>query len=322
MKEYTKLLQSVEAQLKPYDTNLADTNYHTLQKIFSILYESGILEITHLPKELQDDYKLQLFTTLSKNSGALAFLVIQILAANNIMTKHNYPKKDFYFKKRCGIAINHLRAPKTIVYGEKSEEGYFLNGPLTWASGYKIFDTLLIGFHCDGEEFEALAPFDASKGFHIGEVDNTFVGYGLNTVNITLENFFVKKEDIVSSNPMGNYTKNKSASKTVHFCLYGLGIGAVENSNDSEFQQNALLKLNQIKENFLKSSDTEELDVLRVKLFALVQEIVTTAMVLIGGKSILSCENLQRIYKELIMFNSNGLNNKLKLLFKERFLLE
>ncbi|MEA3354780.1 MAG: hypothetical protein U9Q33_13290 [Campylobacterota bacterium] len=320
LEKYKDKLNKLYKKLQRFDPNKADNNYKELNKFFNTVYKSGVLDITHLPKELQDSFKLELFTTLSKVSGSTAFLAIQILAANNIISKHNYKKKEHYFNKKCGIAINHLRAPFTVVSALKCEGGYRLNGILTWASGYKIFDTLLIGFHYEGFEYEVLSAFETKKGFSIGDADETFTGYGLNTVNIELKEFFVKDEDIVSSNPIGNYTKQKSASKTVHFCLYALGVCAIEESVDKEFKKQSTKKLENIKDSLIKSGDIDELDSLRVELFCLVQDIVTTAMILIGGKSILSSQNLQRVYRELIMFNSNGLNDTLKSLFKKRFL--
>ncbi len=102
---------------------------------------------------------------------------------------------------------------------KKCKDGYKLNGILTWASGYKIFDHLLVGFHFDGNEMEVLTKFEQTKGFYIGETPRTFVGQSLNTVNIELKDYFVKEEDVVSSNPIGNYSKNKSLSKTVHYAF-------------------------------------------------------------------------------------------------------
>jgi len=45
-------------------------------------------------------------------------------------------------------------------------------------------------------------------------------------------------------------------------------------------------------------------------------------MILNGGKSILSNENLQRYYRELIMFNSNGLNQNIKELFLDDLIIK
>ncbi len=320
LKQYKQQLIDLLIDLKKFDANKADVDYQELQKLFDIVYESGVLNITHLEKSIQDSYKLELFTFLSSISGTLSFLTIQILASFNIMTKNHYHKRECYFHKRCGISINHLRAPVTVISGEKVEGGFKLNGTLTWASGYKIFDTLLIGFHNDSFEYEAMTKFEPQTGFTIGEADDTFVAYALNTVNIELKDFFVKDEDIISSNSIGNYTKEKSASKTVHFCLYGLAVSAILQSKNKQFASKATYDLETLKDKIVTSNDTYELDLLRVELFNLVQDIVTTSMILIGGKSVLASENLQRVYRELIMFNSNGLNNTLKDMFKTKFI--
>jgi len=320
IKQYKQNLQELSNSLKEFDSNKADTNPTTLNEMFTIVYKSGILDITHLEKKEQDLFKLELFITLTKYSGTLAFMIIQNLAAHNIMGKNNYHKKELYFNKKCGIAINHLRAPVTVVDSIKVDGGYLLNGTLTWASGYEIFDTLLIGFHHTGEEKEAISSFKATEGFIIREAEETFIGFGLNTVNITLHNYFVADENIVSTHQKGNYTKNKSASKTVHFCIYGLGINSLSFIKDKELIEQAQKKLFDIKELFISSTDIDELDSLRIELFTLVLNTVTSGMILNGGSSILSEKHLQRIYRELIMFNSNGLNNTLKSLFKKKFL--
>ncbi len=320
LKQYKQKLIDLLITLKQFDINKADDDYQELEKLFDVVYKSGVLNITHLEKNIQDEFKLELFTFLSSISGSLAFLTIQILAAYNIMTKNNFHKREFYCHKKCGIAINHLRAPVTVISGKKVAGGFILNGTLTWASGYKIFDTLLIGFHNDDFEYEAMTQFTQQKGFHIGEIEKTFVGYALNTVNIELEDFFVKDEDIISSHDIGNYTQVKSASKTVHFCLYGLALSAILQSHNKQFISKATYDLETIKNKIINSTDTYELDLLRVELFDLAQDIVTTAMTLLGGISVLSSQNLQRAYRELIMFNSNGLNDTLKDIFKTKFI--
>lgn len=317
---YKNTLKNVLHELNDFNFDKLDYDYLELKKAFDIAYSFDIFDLSNIEKEKLDLYKYELFTTLTQISGNLSFMAIQILAANAIMKINDFHQKDIYFKKKCGIAINHLRVPKTIISAVKTEGGYKLKGTLTWASGYKIFDNLLIGFHCDNLEYEVMADFINQEGFKIGEAPKTFVGFGLNTVNIKLNDFFVKDTNIVSSKPIGNYTRNKAASKTIHLCLYALGNSALLNINDIEFKENATVKLNDLKEIFLLSIDPDNMDYLRVQLFELVQNIITTAMVLNGGKSILCSENLQRFYREIIMFNSNGLNNDLKEIAKINFL--
>ncbi len=319
-KKYIKNLNKVSKELKKQPLEKVDEEVKHLKKCFDIAYDNNCFKLYNYDKEVQDKLKLKMFSKLTKHSASLTFLAIQILAANTIMSKNNFPKREYYFKKKCGIAINHLRMKGSFVISEKCKGGYKLNGVLTWASGYQIFDHLLIGFHHKNSEMEVLTKFKETKGFKIVETPKTFVGQALNTVNIKLENFFIKDEDIVSSNPIGNYTKNKSLSKTVHYALYGLGLGALEHINDEKFKKISKNKLKKIKKDFLNSSNGEELDKIRIKLFNLLQNIITLSMIIDGGKSILKDRTLQRYYRELIMFNANGLNQNIKTLFIEECL--
>jgi len=317
---YKKTLEKLSLQLHTFDLDTLDYDYSELKKAFDLAFDFDIFTLNNIEKEKINSYKYELFKSLTLYSGSLSFLAIQILAANAIMQTNNFHKKEEYFHKKCGIAINHLRSLKTVVSAKKTKGGFLLSGTLTWASGYKIFDTLLIGFHCDNLEYEVMSDFKEQEGFSIGKAEKTFVGNSLHTVNISLNEFFVKDENIVSSKKMGNYTKVKAVSKTVHFCLYSLGNAALINTTDHELNQNATQKLETLKEIFLHSQDPAEMDIVRVQLFELVQSIITTALILNGGKSILCSHNLQRFYRELIMFNANGLNQDLKEISKHNFL--
>jgi len=317
--EYVKNLNKTVKEIKKLPLHKIDEDVKLLKRCFNIAYKNDIFRLYDFDKETQDRLKLELFSKLTPYSGNLSFLAIQILAANAIMAKNDFKRKQLFFDRKCGIAINHLRANKTYVSAVKHKNGYLLNGVLTWASGYKIFDRLLIGFHHDNKEYEVLASFKKCKGFKILETPKTFVGQSLNTINVYLENFFVKDINIVSSNDIGNYTKNKSLSKTIHFAFYGIALGAIKNLDSFTLKNSAKRKLKIIKTKFVNSKDGEELDNLRVELFNLTQNIITTGMVLNGGKSILHETHLQRYYKELIMFNSNGLNETIKNLFLNKF---
>ena len=314
-----KILLTIE-ELKKLPLHTLDQQSKMLKKAFDIAYENDVFSIVDVDAAAQAEARYILFRSLTRYSGTLVFLGIQILAANNIMLSNNFPLRQKYFDKKCGIAINHLRAPMTVISAEKDEDGYRLSGTLTWASGYGIFDSLVVGFHCGKYEYVATVAFENAKGFKVGEVADSFVGESMATVNIDLDQFFVADEHVVAFSPIGSYTKAKSISKTVHIAIYSLGLGAIEELNDHEVKEQASQRLETIKEEFMATNDGELMDHLRIKLFALVQEIITTGMILVGGKSVLANQTLQRYYRELIMFNSNGLNDKIKGLFKERFL--
>jgi len=320
MQAYKNKIKIASKIINKLPSHKLDSNVDVLKKAFDTAYENDIFALYKYDKEKQEELKLKLFSKLTPISGSLSFLAIQILAANSIMNKTNFHKRDFYFKQKCGIAINHLRVNETVVSATKCQDGYKLNGILTWASGYKIFDTLLIGFHYENKEYEVISDFKKTHGFNILSTPKTFVAQSLNTINIELKDFFVKEENIVSSNEIGNYTRNKSLSKTIHYSLYSLGKGAVKHIENKRFQTICKNHLKEQKQRFINSSNPEELDAQRIELFNLVQKIITVSMINNGGKSILQKSHFQRYYRELIMFNSNGLNTNIKDLFTQDFI--
>jgi len=320
IKQYEKNLNLAIKELKKFPLHELDKNPKLLKEAFELFYEHGIFSLYKVELAEHNKYKFILFSTLTQYSGSLAFLAIQILAGNTIILLRDFHQKEVYFQKRCGIAINHLRAKETYVSATKCEGGYRLSGKLTWASGYGVFDHLVIGFHCEGYEYEAIASFERSDTFQISEITQTFVGESVSTVNIELEDYFLKEEDVISAQPLGMYNQSRSVSKTIHFALYGLGLGALKLLKDAELKSKFEKKLENIKEAFLVGKDAEEMERLRVALFLHAQKIVTIAMVLEGGKSILIEETLQRYYRELIMFNANGLNRTIKGYFRESVL--
>lgn len=320
LKEYRKRIEGVLDALAPLPAHRLDSDTALLKEAFDTAYDAKLFRLFEHGPTLQEKLKYELFCSLPGYSGSLAFLAVQILAANKIMASNDFAQKEIYFDKKCGIAINHLRAPVTVVDAERTADGYALNGTLTWASGYGIFDHLVVGFHHKGMEMEAIVPFKEEKEMRIAEAAETFVGNSMNTVNIDLTAYPVPKENIISTNPIGTYTKAKSVSKTVHYAIYGIGLGAIDALTDKELKEATTERLEQIKTAFLQTSDGAVMDGLRIKLFGLVQEIITTGMILKGGSSLLANERLQRYYRELIMFNANGLNDTIKGLFKHAFL--
>ena len=251
LKEYTSNLNNAINSIENLPLDKIDENIFLLKEAFDIAYENELFSLYNFNTKEQDLLKLELFSNITKYSGSLTFLGIQILAANSIINKNNFKRKEYFYNKKCGIAINHLRVNnKTLVSATKCKDGYRLNGTLTWASGYKIFDHLLIGFHFEGKEFEVLAPFEEIQGFNIIEVPDVFVGQSLNTVNVKLKDFFVEDQNIVSSNEIGNYTKNKSKSKTIHYAIYGLALGAVKCIDDEDFKKIQRKNLSVLKRSF------------------------------------------------------------------------
>jgi hypothetical protein len=317
---YRQRLTPALERLRGLDLPYLDTDVPALEEAFGLAYEAGLFELHTYPAALQNLLKLELFRALCPLSGSLAFLGIQILAANRIMQSNGFPAAEQFYRRRCGIAVNHLRAPVRVVGSERTSEGYRLSGRLTWASGYRIFDTLLIGFHHEGNELQAVVPFKPQPGFKISTPEPTFVGNGMQTVTIDLGHYFLPDSAVVCAHPIGRYTAQKSVSRTVHMALYGTGLGIVNAIDDAETRSAAAKRLESLREAFMATDDGETMDDLRITLFQTLLQSVTTGMILNGGRSILLQERLQRYYRELIMFHSNGLNDAIKGRFKAAYL--
>lgn len=317
---YENVLNATVTALDRMPLHQLDHDADALADAFDLCYRAGLFAFYRYDTALHEAMKFTLFSHLTPRSGSLAFLGIQILAANKIMHANDFDLKAAYFASRCGIAINHLRAPKTVVKATRDGSFYRLSGKLTWASGYGIFDTLIAGFHCEGEELQAVVPFEAQSGFSIGAPMETFVGNAMRTVDIVLDAYTVPAAHIVAVHPLGTYTQNKSVSRTVHYALYGIGLGAVNAMTKHDMRDAAARKLTQLQEAFLSTTDGETLDRLRNDLFAVVQHVITAGMVQEGGKSVLMDRTLQRYCREIIMFNANGLNAALKARHRDMFL--
>lgn len=312
--DYLKNIENCVQELKNFDSNKLDIDTSYLKEAFGVLEKNSIFDL-HLVK--QEELKFEVFSKLTGVSGALCFLLIQILAANKRVSSSSIARENILENRCCGVAINHLRADESLVSGKKEGNKFLIDGRLTWASGYKIFDSLLMGFHHDNKEYMAIVDFKAQNGFEIGNADSTLVAFGMNTVNIDLKSFEIDESMIVSIDEIGKFCKTKSISKTIHYAIYSIAKKALDEIKEDEVYDKFEKLLEKNKNDFLECNSELELDKLRVELFNLTQKMITLAMILKGGKSILTIYNLQRYYREIIMFNSNGLNTKMKKLFIE-----
>lgn len=104
-----------------------------------------------------------------------------------------------------GLATTHLGRPGApSVLGTPVDGGFLVSGLAPWATGYRIFDYVILGFvRPDGARIHAVIPFrekiDESgrpclsvvRGEKLAAMDST------NTVALSLERYFVMHEDIV-----------------------------------------------------------------------------------------------------------------------------
>jgi hypothetical protein len=115
---------------------LAEINYQYRDLLSKVAYEEKA-ELTH-----------ELYSNLAYISGALAFLQIQNVGADSYLNRCETSQSNALIRssQSCGIAIAHLRREKQPISVHISQENIILNGYLPWASGYKIYDKVLLGF--------------------------------------------------------------------------------------------------------------------------------------------------------------------------------
>ena len=89
-KRYIKLLNKTTKELSQFELEKLDSNTKLLKKAFDIAYNNGVFKLYEYPIELQDRLRFELFSRITRYSGNLSFLAIQILAANTIMNKNNF----------------------------------------------------------------------------------------------------------------------------------------------------------------------------------------------------------------------------------------
>jgi len=296
---------------------VCDSDTTALKACYDALVAEGFLDILHVDVTQHEGIKQLLFSALCAKSGALGFLAVQHLAAYKIMHNGHYKHAN---DLACGIAINHLRAPKRLVVATKRGRHYYLNGTLRWASGFSIFDALVIGFHYEQYEMHALIDFNVQPGLNVSEKVQTFAANSMNTRNVELIDFKLDERAIIAQKEQGAYTQQKSLSKTVHYAFLGICQGALESCSDVTLETFALEQLQQFTNAIASCGEASTLLELRQQLFFFAQQLITTAMVQQGGAASLADASLQRLYRELMLFNANGLNADMKAQNRRAFL--
>lgn len=146
------------------------------------------------------------YREITRLSGALCFLLMQYYTATSfIANSQNHKLKEELLRNNsnrnylCGISHAHLRNIESPpVVGVDNGDKYTINGILSYVTGYKIFNKLLLGFVSGNKKVFALIPFEESKSFSIlGKLDLVAVN-STNTVTCQLINYQIDKSMIVA----------------------------------------------------------------------------------------------------------------------------
>jgi len=334
MKSLNKLAAYLKKEIEPIahlidqDTELLRTKLRAIEKVYSLS--------PHLPKEYhglgsdpKEVYEYQ--ALLAQYSSAIAFTQVQhhravstlIGCENNVLKQKLLPKIG-HGQYLIGVGRSALRAiDNPLLMGVKQNNNYTLNGFIPYASGYTLFDYLIIGFVlADKREVNAVIPFkeiNESQGqIIINSPYKLMVVQSTNTVSIKLVNYQLAQENIINSQPTGaSYRRNL---KDASLSAYPIGtaraaLELVANSyklKQSETLLNFYLKLKSQIESYMLSlmdpnrniSNTE----LRANIITTAQKACYFALILAGGRGMLINHPAQRLYREIAQWSIGGVN--------------
>ncbi|MCC5832339.1 MAG: acyl-CoA/acyl-ACP dehydrogenase [Chlamydiales bacterium] len=168
-------------------------------------------------------------------SGALGFFQRQHQSAGRIISncektslKQEWLPLMARGKRKVGVSISHLRAPSTpCIEALPKEGGWSLKGHVSWVSGYRLFDWLIMGFFCPQEGLEGMGlfPFKKARTFKVSKVLDTIALGSMRTLSVELKDHFLPESHLISLKPIGSFG-DSSNPLDVHFVnLSALALG-------------------------------------------------------------------------------------------------
>ncbi len=173
---------------------------------------------------------------IARVSGALAFLQAQHQSAASFLTKtENKYLQTKYLSHLAtgevliGVGFSHLRRRgKPMVLAQAVPEGYLLTGVVPWITGFSYFHHFILGASlADGSEIYALLPFQRTTQVTGGQITfsqpmELIAMTATNTVSATLDNWLLKRENVLTIKPPGSIHL-ASQKNVLHHGFYALG---------------------------------------------------------------------------------------------------
>ncbi len=275
--------------------------------------------------------------TIIQYSGALTFLQHQHQGAIRLVAaSHDDTIKQYYIPQLMSgellvaIGISQLRQrDHCSLRGIKTKGGYRVTGTIPWASGYKHFKKIIIGFITEeNEAVFATTPFRNKNSQQLGQLIISkplplIVTQSTNTVNINLVNYFIPTKRIVQYRSGGDFISDDFV--LLNNCSFHIGLAQAALNLIQTFvgaRYNTLIDVVRAAEqelstytaivvNALTASDFTNSLTLRTRGIRLSNHLTQLACTLYKGQSILQTNPAQRLYRECLLFNSFGASDPL-----------
>lgn len=277
-----------------------------------------------------------LFTEqIARYSGALAFLQTQHQSAagmlslsDNSTLREQYLPKMKYGTVGVGIGFSHLRrSGKPMVTALEVEGGFQLNGTVPWVTGSGIFDQFILAASLpDGRAVFGMVPFRDTQGtqgeISLGAHKSLCAMTATNTVTVTLTDWFLSSELVVSIQPVG-WIQDNDLKKVLQPSFFSLGcaragldiVERVFEQKQFAFIESALESLTEelgrcrgeilaaITDGNYSFSDQVRL---RGRAIALAVKCAHAAVTVSSGAANLSDHPAERVYREALLFTVSG----------------
>lgn len=195
---YLDALAAFARDLLYADAEAMDTNGDTLAARYETFQARGLNTGWSPRQPLSPRAFCDALATLSRASGAFAFVALQQIVANGMVGERFADASPW---PRIGVAFGHLRNPDgpTPVF-----ENGRASGPVAWLTGAGIFDTIVLGLRTPaGEEVFALVDGRDRPAFRHGPPLPLAACAGTRTVRVQVENLAVGDADILAVKPRG-----------------------------------------------------------------------------------------------------------------------
>ncbi len=239
-------------------------------------------------------------------SGALGFFQRQHQAAGRFLCQsENAALKEATLcqlprgKWSCGVSLSHLRMPHApCILASRRLGGWNLSGQVSWVSGYKLFDSLVVGFFCPSEGLEGmgLLRFKKSRSLHFSKPLKTVAMRSIQTVSMRLKDFFLEEKDLLSLMPIGHFAETYSALNIQFVNLSALARAFLRGVEAPRLEQDYL----RCRQTFLKEGCDATLygEMARIAtLLSLVEKYHS------GIQSVIAPNPVERRARELLLFS-------------------
>jgi len=303
------------------NSNALDFDEYLLKNAFQQLSKIGGLKLL-IPESLGGlgggradwiEYNMQ----MAKYSGALLFLqaqhqyaISQLLKLPANQTIQTLLKSVAESNESFGIA---LAAKRQLLHVQRKNNGFIVSGKIIWVTGLHYLRSILLSFDLDEKIYYTLLPFQylpENKSLSISPKIETAAFNSTNTVSITLENYFVIDDEIITSHLFQE--KNPMEHPAV-YNFAGAAKALLELASKGKYHNYELAKqhyqyLIQEWNNFyIKITENVSCPfTLRAQGQQLAEHCLTFARMVCGAESLLATHPINRIGREIWQYSIAG----------------